>query len=115
MKDYMMIFIGADYGTLGMSPEEIQQRMGKWWAWHEKMEKAGIVNEGNALHSEVKRVSGSEQTVTDLAATEVKELVGGYYVIKAKSSEEVVQIAQDFPDYDIGGTVEIREVMVFDQ
>jgi hypothetical protein len=98
-----------------MSPEEVQQQMTKWWAWHEKMEKAGIVKDGNALHSEVKRISGNDRTVTDLAATEVKELVGGYYVIRANSADEVVEIAQDFPDYDIGGTVEIREVMVFDQ
>ncbi len=115
MKDYMMIFLGADYGDLGLSPEEIQQRMGKWWGWHEKMEKAGIVKEGNALHPEVKRISGPDRTVTDLAATEVKELVGGYYVISVENADAAAKVAEDFPDYDLGGTVEIREVMVFDQ
>jgi len=27
----------------------------------------------------------------------------------------VQQLAQDFPDYDLDGTVEIREIMVFDE
>lgn len=115
MKDYMMIFIGEDYGDIGLSPEQIQERMGKWYAWHEKMEAAGIVKHGEALHPEVKRVSGTEMTVTDVASTEIKELVGGYYVIKAESADEVAEICKDFPDYDLGSFVEIREIMVFDQ
>ena len=110
-----MIFLGADYSSMGLSPDQIQQRMGKWWTWHEKMEKAGIVNHGEALHPEVRRITGTDQTVTDLAATEVKELVGGYYVIKAANLDEATAVAADFPDYDIGGTVEIREVMVFNE
>ena len=39
MKDFMMIFIGADYQELGLSPEQLQTRMGKWFAWNEKMQK----------------------------------------------------------------------------
>ena len=27
MKDFMMIFIGADYGDIGLSPEEMQVRV----------------------------------------------------------------------------------------
>ncbi len=115
MKDFMMIFIGADYGDIGLSPEEMQGRMGKWFAWHEKMSQQGIVKSGEALTAQVRRISGKERTVTDLPSAEIKELVGGYYVITAKDFDEVQEIAQDFPDYDLGSTVEIREIMVFDQ
>ena len=110
----MMIFIGADYGDLGLSPEELQGRMGKWFAWGEKMEKAGVLRGGNALHSNMRRIVGENRTVTDLTSAEVKEIVGGYYLVEAKDFDAVQEIAQDFPDYDLGGTVEIREVMVFD-
>ncbi len=115
MKEFMMIFIGADYAALGLSPEELQGRMGKWFAWSEKMEKAGILRSGNALHSDMRRIIGKERTVTDMASAEVKEIVGGYYIIEAKDFDEVEEVAQDFPDYDLGGTVEIREIMVFDK
>lgn len=115
MKDFMMIFLGADYGELGLSPEQMQTQMGKWFAWNTEMQEAGVVKEGNALQSAVKRVSGSNRTVTDHAASEVKELVGGYYIVTANNADEVVKIAQGYPDYDLGGTVEIREIMVFDQ
>tara|TARA_R110002051_G_scaffold73135_1_gene132688 strand:+ start:64022 stop:64372 length:351 start_codon:yes stop_codon:yes gene_type:complete len=115
MKDFMMIFIGADYQELGLSPEQLQERMGKWFAWNEKMQKQGIVKAGDALVPHVKRVSGPNRTVTDAPLIEGKELIGGYYIVKAENADAVVKIAQDYPDYDLNGTVEIREVMVFDQ
>ncbi len=115
MKDFMLIFLGPSYQTLNLSPEEIQGRMGRWFAWHDKMEKAGVMVKGDALTDTVKRVSGPDMTVTDVSATELKELVGGYYIVKAKDFDGAIKIAEDYPDYDQGGTVEVREVMVFDQ
>ena len=115
MKEFMMIFIGADYTDLGLSPEEMQNRMGKWFGWHDKMESAGIVRSGNALTPQIRRVVGEKRTVTDLTSAEVKEIVGGYYVVTAKDFDAVQEIARDYPDYDLGGTVEIREIMVFER
>lgn len=114
MKDFMMIFIGADYEEIGLSPEQLQGRMGKWFTWGNKMEEQGILKGGNALLSKSKRVVGADRVVSDGPFVEGKELVGGYYIVSAENAEAVVEIAQDFPDYDLGGTVEIREVMVFD-
>ncbi|MDA9774445.1 YciI family protein [Saprospiraceae bacterium] len=115
MKDYMMLFRGADYGDLGLSPEDVQARMGKWFAWGDKMAKAGHLVGGEALNaSTMKRVSGPNRTVSDGPFGEGKELIGGYYIVKANSVEEVVEISQDYPDYDLDGTVEIREIVVFE-
>ena len=115
MKEFMMIFIGADYEELGLSPEQLQNRMEKWFAWGDKMQQAGILRGGEALVPQAKRVSGPERIVSDGPFVESKELIGGYYVVKADSADEVVKIAQDFPDYDLGGSVEIREIVKFDQ
>ncbi len=114
MKKFMMIFIGADYSELGLSPEDIQERMGKWFAWNQKMQEQGIVETGEALTPQVTRISGKDRTVTDNLALESKELVGGFYVFKAQDIEAAKKVAMDFPDFDLGGTVEVREVMVFD-
>ncbi len=114
MKDFMLIFIGEDYITMGMSPEEMQERMGRWAAWSEKMDANGIKHRGDALLAPVTRISGVERTRTDLAAAEVKELVGGYYTITVENLEKAIEVAQDYPDYDLGGYVEVREVMVFE-
>ena len=114
MKDFMLIFLNTDYADLGLSPEEIQNRMQKWFEWHEKMSAQGIVKHGEALEPEVSRISGKDRIVTDNVTLTAKELIGGYYVVQAKDLNAAKEIAQDFPDYDLGGTVEIREVMVFE-
>ena len=115
MKDFMLLFVGSDYAVLGLSPEQMQARMGKWFAWNEKMRAQGVVKYGDALHSHGRRVSGQDRTVTDGPFAESKELIGGYYVVHAEDYEGAMKIAEDYPDYDLGGTVEIREVLVFDQ
>ncbi len=113
MKDFMIIFLGADYAEMGLSPEQIQERMGKWFAWNTKMREQGIVKHGDALVPGGRRVSGENRTVTDGPFIESKELIGGYYVIKAEDYDGAMKVCEDYPDYDLGGTVEIREVMVF--
>ncbi|MGD1892939.1 MAG: YciI family protein [Cyclobacteriaceae bacterium] len=116
MKEFMMIFIGgADYEEIGLSPEQLQNRMAKWFAWDEKLKQQGILRGGEALMPKVKRISGSDRIVSDGPFVESKELIGGYITVMADSFEEVVKIAQDFPDYDLDGSVEIREVMKLDQ
>ncbi len=115
MKEFLMIFIGADYKELGLSPEDLQDRMGKWFTWGDKMANGGYLKGGKALTPQIRRIVGENRTVSDLTSAEVKEIVGGYYLVEAKDFDAVQEIAQDYPDYDLGGTVEIREVMVFDR
>ena len=115
MKDFMLIFIGEDYQTMGLSPEQMQERMGRWMAWSQKMTADGIKHDGDALTSHVTRLSGPDRTRTDMAAAEVKELVGGYYTVTVRDLDHAIEVAQGYPDYDLGGTVEVREVMVMDR
>ena len=78
------------------------------------MKDQGILQGGEALIETAKRLSGPNRIESDGPFVESKELVGGYYTVSANNADEVVKIAQDYPDYDLGGTVEIREVMKFD-
>ena len=115
MKEFMLIFIGADYEALGLSPEELQQRMGRWFAWGDKMKSQGILRGGEALYAKAKRISGPERVESDGPFVESKELIGGYYTVAVDSFAEAAKVAQDYPDFDLDGTVEIREIVKFDQ
>ena len=111
MKNFMLIFIGTNYSDENLSPEEIQKRAGGWIAWQEKMGKDGVLREGNALKPQIKHINGSDRTVSDRTSTELKEIIGGYYIVEAKDFDDAIEIAQGYPDYDLGGTVEVREVL----
>jgi hypothetical protein len=53
--------------------------------------------------------SGGKPSVTDGPFTEAKEMVGGYWLIQAKSKEEAVEWAKRCPAAD-GDLIEVRQV-----
>lgn len=112
----MLIFKGKTYDALELSPEQVQQRMGNWFAWHQKMEADGVqIKGGDALHDHTRIMSGTDRTVTDVASPETKELVGGYYIVTVNDLAAATKIAEGFPDFDLGSEVEIREIQKFEE
>lgn len=110
MKEFMFIFTGPTYEELNMSAEEAQAQTMKWFGWIDDLKAKGIYVEGRPLQPKQKRISGTSKVVTDGPFAESKELVGGYLILKASSIDEAVKIADGFPDYDLQGGVEVRQV-----
>lgn len=113
MKNFMLIFRnGSD--AMKMSPEESQQNMQKWFSWIGDLQSKGIYTAGEALLPTGKTVKKGN-LVTDGPYAESKEMVGGFFIVKAASIEEAAEIAKSCPDLPMGGTVEVRDVAVFDK
>ena len=113
MKEFMMIFVGADYVENGLSPNEIQGQMGKWFEWVDKLKNQDRYLGGNALTPAGKGLTGDPAIVTDGPFAEISEIVSGYFVVKAENLEEAVEMAKDYPDFYLGGRVEVREIMKY--
>ncbi|MDP4261118.1 MAG: YciI family protein [Bacteroidota bacterium] len=109
MEKFMLIFHGGPPAS--SSPEEMQARMGKWMAWIDKLAKKEQYVAGEPLLPGGKQITGKKKTVTDGPYTEGKEVVGGFFIIKAENMNEAVKICDDYPDYEKGGTVQVRQVM----
>jgi hypothetical protein len=112
MEKYMFIFSGGD--TSKLSPDAQQAQMQKWFGWVEKLTKQNRYIAGEALHPGGKTISGTRKVVTDGPFAESKELVGGFFVVYAKDLSEATEMAKECPDYELGGTVEVREVIKFE-
>jgi hypothetical protein len=112
MKNFMLLFRGGS-DAMQMSPEESQQHMQKWFEWVGQLQQKGIYTSGEALLPTGKTVSQGN-LVTDGPFAESKEMVGGFFIVKAASLEEAAEIAKDCPDIPLGGTVEVRDVVVFE-
>jgi hypothetical protein len=109
MEKYIFLFRGGDVSNL--SPQQQEAQMGKWMAWVDKLSKEGKYLAGEPLLPGGRTISGSKKTVTDGPFTEAKEVIGGFFMVQAKNLDEATEMAKDSPDYDWGGTVEVREVM----
>lgn len=110
MKDFMLLFRGASQ-QYDFSPEEMQNHMQKWFGWVDDLKSKNIYVSGEPLIPQGKTVSGKKALVTDGPFAESKEIIGGFFIIKAASIEEATEIAKDCPDLPLDGSVEIREVM----
>jgi hypothetical protein len=110
MEKFMLIFHGGM--PTDQSPEQMQAQMGKWMAWIENLRKTDQYVSGEPLLPGGKLVSGkSGKNVTDGPYTEGKEVVGGFFIIKANDLGEAVTISKNCPDFEYGGTVQVRQVM----
>jgi hypothetical protein len=108
---FMMFMIPAPKDEAEWAPDpEAVAAMGRY---NDELTKAGVLLGLDGLHPASKgaRVSfrGGEATVTDGPFTEAKELVGGYWLIQAKSKDEAVAWASRCPAAD-GDTIEVRQV-----
>lgn len=107
---YMLIFHGGMYN--GLSPEDAQKQTQKWFAWIENLQKQGKYKSGDPLQPGGKLLTQKNgKIVVDGPFAESKEAVGGYLVVEARSLDEAVQMSTDYPDFHLGGKVEVREVM----
>ena len=97
---------GADFTP----PADAVEKMMKY---NEKLAKAGALISLDGLHSPATEArvsfSGGKSSVTDGPFAESKEVLGGYWIIQAKSRQEAIQWAEEVPAAD-GDTIEIRQI-----
>ncbi len=108
----MFIFRGG-LNPQTASPQQMQSNMELWFAWVNELKEKGIYTAGEALMPTGKTVM-KKGLVTDGPFAESKELIGGFFIVKAKDIDAAVALAQSCPDLPLGGTVEVRDVVVFE-
>ena len=106
----MFIFRGGS-DVADLSPEDMQNHMQKWFQWVDELKTKAIYVGGESLTPTGKTISGKKALITDGPYAESKELVGGYFVVKANSLDEAVEIAKGCPILEFDdGIVEVREI-----
>ena len=111
-----MVIVKADKSSeAGVMPsEKMLREIGQY---NEQLVKAGIMLAGEGLHPSSKgkrvRFEGNERTVIDGPFAETKELIAGFWLLQAKSTEEVVEWIKRAP-FDSGAEIEIRPVFEAD-
>ena len=113
---FMMLMIPAVYQggkKVGSDFTPDPKKMEEMGRFNEQMGKALKIESLNGLHPVTTgaRVSFSKgkPTLVDGPFIESKEVLGGYWMVEAKSKEEVVKWAQRCPADD-GDVIEIRQI-----
>ena len=114
MKEFLLIFRN-EKNESGVTPtaEQMQAMLMQWKTWISGIAKQGNYSGTNRLLSEGKTIKPGK-VISDGPHMEVKEMIGGYLLVKANSLDEAVEMAKDCPGLNYGGNVEVRAVMTIE-
>jgi len=112
MNEFLLIFRReANTGEPQPSPEQMQAMMQKWQDWMGSIAAQNkLVDRGNRLDSNGKVVNPGA-VITNGPYVEIKEVIGGYTLIRATSLEDAAEISKGCPILAVNGTVEVREIV----
>ncbi len=108
MANYLYLFRGGQMQN--MSPQELQQSMGRWRAWIGELSSKGQFKGGEPLADSGRLLSGKKQSVTDGPYGETKDIVTGYLLVTAGDLNAATELARGCPIFEREGTVEVREL-----
>ena len=110
---FMMLIIPKGYESAKPGTMPDAKSVAAMMKYNESLQKAGVLLALDGLHppSTGARVTcpGGKPKVTDGPFSEVKEVVGGYWMIQVKSREEAIEWASRCPGSE-NETIEIRQV-----
>jgi len=112
---YMAMIYGDQSVWESFSPAERQDVYAQYGTFSEEAQKAGVIVGGEELDSTstatTVRVRGDETLVTDGPFAELKEALGGYFVLECGSIDDACVWASEIPGAS-HGAVEVRPVYV---
>ena len=101
MPQYVIVYLGGDQPS---SPEDGKQHMSKYMDWLSSLGDSAV-SPANPLKNT--STVNSDGTVTAGSTT----TMSGYTIIKAESMDAALLIAKACPFLDIGGSLEVSELM----
>ena len=110
---FMMLMIPRGYESAEPGTMPSADAVAAMMKYNEELQKAGVLLALDGLHppSSGARVSfrAGKPTVTDGPFAEVKEVLGGYWMIDVRSREEAIEWARRCPASD-NEVIEVRQV-----
>jgi hypothetical protein len=107
----MLLIRGGNDGWSGMTPEEMQQALQRYFTWSDTLRRQGRYLDADELKDGGRTIRMRDgRPMVDGPFVETKEGVGGFYLIEAADENEAATIATECPVLAHGGFVEVREI-----
>jgi hypothetical protein len=113
MKEFLMVFRNAVSSDFEPTPEQQEAVDKQWLDWFGGIIEQGKYAGGQRPGMEGKTISAGN-IVTDGPYAEVKEIILGTAIIKADTIDEIVDIAKGCTVLLVGGTVEVRDLIIME-
>ena len=111
MKYMLLIYGGGDDTYASLSDDEQQAVFDEYMAISEAPGVLGDDQLQPTSTATTVRVADGETLTTDGPFVEVKEALGGYYLLEADDIDAAIELAARIPAARMGGAVEVRPVV----
>ena len=110
-SQYLLLLRGNRWES-DLSPDELQEVMGRWGQWYDRLQQSGNLVGAQPLQPAGKMVSGKNgKLVADGPFAESKEAIAGYFLLQVDTIDEAIAVAQANPLLEQGMTIEVRPVL----
>ena len=105
MKEYILLFKGGQ--TNSASDQELDDHERAWDLWMDSLEEEGVLIDGLPMKDHAVIVDKDGASARQESAD---DSVTGYLILETSDMEMAVEMAQDCPIFEFGGTIEVREL-----
>ena len=106
LSEYLVLSRGQ--WTEGVAPQVIQRAIDDFYVWLERHEAQGRIQRGHRLGLEGKIVR--KRAIVDGPFSEAKEVIGGYWFVRARDLDEAAALSAENPCLEFGLEYEIRPI-----
>jgi hypothetical protein len=111
MKEFVMVYRSEPMGEIKLTPEGNLAVSKEWENWMGGIAAQNkLVSPGMRLGNEGRTVKPGN-VVTNGPYAEIKEIIGGLSIFRAGSIEEAAEMAKSCPILNVGGNVEVRDII----
>lgn len=113
MKQFILLLHEQADEIDEMSPEEMQANIARYSAWAQSLGEKNRFVGGEKLADDggrILRTANGGMIVSDGPYSETKDVVGGYFIIRAADYAEAEDIARTCPHAERGWPIEIRHL-----
>lgn len=101
MSKFVIVYLGGEHPS---TPQEGQKHMAKYMQWLASLGEHAVSPANPLKNTHVINAKGEVQEGSNIA-------MSGYTVIEAETLEEALKLAKGCPFLEIGGTLEVSELI----
>lgn len=105
-----ILLIREDLSRYPMPKEQLNAIVVQHMQWARDLSARGIFIDGNGIQSEGRLIEMINGDLVVQPIRDVREGVGGYYIIEAEDLSAAVEIAKECPTYKDGDLIEVRSL-----
>jgi len=110
MAEFILL-IREDLSKYPMPEEKLKSLVAAHTNWAKNLSKRGLFKTGYGVDHNGKLLAMEKNKVAVKPIKDVKEGIGGFYIIEADDLDAAIEIAKECPTYTEGDQMEVRPLM----